>query len=146
MADISMCHGVPIYIEKGRFKEVPNARPCPLRDMCYRYTAPHNPHRQSFQFYGPFDGTCPHFYRYYKVTDKHLTEKMLANITALLQAIEDNDNSQVQCALLTIGTLANELKLSPTLIENYSARIALILGAHEGCVKDAITPKEEVSE
>ena len=52
MADITMC----------------NDKQCPLKDKCYRFTAPANPYRQSY-FYNLKETTkdggtdkCPHFW------------------------------------------------------------------------------------
>lgn len=48
MADITMCSG----------------QDCPMRDRCYRFTAPKNDWRQSFFFNPPIkeDKTCDHFW------------------------------------------------------------------------------------
>jgi hypothetical protein len=136
-----MCNGKTTYIENSKFVSPPDATLCPLRDMCYRYTAKPNEHWQSFQLFGPYNGTCPHFYRGYTVTEKDLTERMFLKFTEFVQAIADNDEQSAvigRHALLTVGTLANELKLSVTLTETYRAAVAKALGAHPACVRKAM--------
>lgn len=47
MADITMCEGTN----------------CPLKDRCYRHTAPENPYRQSYFMGVPVkDGECEYYW------------------------------------------------------------------------------------
>lgn len=58
MSDISMCKGMVSGQESDEVKQ------CPIREQCYRFTAPANPYRQAFfiespgYFEGEFEFKC----------------------------------------------------------------------------------------
>lgn len=55
MADITMCKGCKTKYVDNKVVLIEGEDVCPLKDKCYRHTAPANEHRQSYFVSPPYD-------------------------------------------------------------------------------------------